>query len=134
MIEVTALIVVALVGVYLIGLASMAVIRPARAAAFLGGFARSAPVHWAELGTRLLAGGAMLVCADRLLWSGFYTVSGWVLVGTTAGLALFPWRWHRRVAQATVPHATRYMPLLAAASGLMGAVILASVLLGTWRR
>jgi hypothetical protein len=49
---------------------------------------------------------------------------GWLLVLTSAGLALLPWRWHRAFALRAVPYAVRYPPLLGLAALLLGGLVL----------
>lgn len=121
---------VLLTGSYLVGLAAVLLLSPARAMRFLGGFAGSAAAHYGELVLRLLAGGALLVHAPRMRFSGAFVLAGWVLVLTTAALLAVPWQWHRRFAAWTVPRAVRHPGLLAAGSFLMGGFVLASLLFG----
>lgn len=123
------LVVVAL-GLYLLALAVVSLLLPARAARFLGGFAGSARRHFLELALRLVAGSALLLRAPEMLWSGFFTVFGWVLVVTTLGLLALPWRWHQWFAQRAVPRAIAHMRLVAAAAFLLGVLVLAAVFLG----
>ncbi|CAN5859159.1 hypothetical protein BH24ACI5_BH24ACI5_04090 [soil metagenome] len=125
-----ALTLVFLFGLYLIGLAVAVWLSPATAAGFLGGFASSAFTHYLELGLRLVAGGAILRYAPQMLFSGFFVLCGWGLVLTTVGLLAVPWRWHHRFAQWTVPYAIRNLRLLAVASFAFGGFILAAVILG----
>ena len=130
MIDLLAAILVLLTGLYLVGLAAVSFLSPARATRFLGGFAGSAFTHYLELVLRLIAGGAILRCSPRMLFSGFFVMLGWVLVATTAGLFAVPWRWHHRFARRAVPYATRNLALIGVASFALGAFILASVVLG----
>jgi hypothetical protein len=130
MIDLIALILVLLAGFYLIGFAGLLLVSPARGERFLGGFASSALTHYLELVIRLTAGVAILLSAPRMLFSGFFVILGWVLVLTTAGLFAVPWRWHRRFARWSVPHATGHLRLIAAASFAFGGFVLASVILG----
>lgn len=131
MINLIASILVLLTGLYLIGLAVVTFWAPARAMRFLAGLASSAVTHYLELGLRLVAGAAILLSAPQMLFSGFFVVAGWVLVATTAGLAVIPWQWHHRFAQRAVPYATRNLWLVAVASFLLGGFVLASVVLGS---
>jgi hypothetical protein len=130
MINLLASILVSLAGFYLIGLAGLLLVSPARAQSFLGGFASSAFTHYLELGIRLIAGVAILLSAPRMLFSGLFVISGWVLVLTTVGLFAVPWRCHRRFAQWGVPRATRHLRLIAVASFVFGGFVLACVILG----
>jgi hypothetical protein len=126
--------VVLLVAMYLIALAAIALWAPALAARFLGGFAGSPGSHYLELALRLIAGAAFLLHAPEMRFATAFTVFGWILIVTTAGLLAVPWRWHRRFAERTVPAATRHLPLIAAASFALGGLILAATLLGSGLR
>jgi uncharacterized protein YjeT (DUF2065 family) len=130
MINLLALILVLLVGFYLIGLAGLLLVSPARGKRFLFGFASSAFTHYFELVIRLISGVAILLYAPLMLFSGFFVVLGWVLVVTTAGLFIIPWQWHRQFAQWGVSYATRHLRLFAVASFVFGGFVLASVILG----
>src|SRR3990167_6183103 len=126
MLSILALIVVVLAGFYLVALAAVALFAPVRAAGFLLGFVGSATLHYLELLLRLVVGGAFLLHAPYLPFPGIFTVVGWVLILTTAGLALVPWQWHRRFAQKTVPHAVRNLKLIAVSSLAAGGFVLAA--------
>ena len=130
MINLLASILVLLTGLYLIGLAVVLLLSPARATRFLGGFASSAFTHYLELALRLIAGGAILLYAPQMLFSGFFVILGWILVVTTVGLLAVPWQWHQRFAQWGVPYATRSSRLITVASFVFGGFVLASVILG----
>ena len=131
LIELCALIAIALAGLYLValGIASLAV--PVRAGRFLLGFAGSKSVHFAELLVRFLVGAALIVYAPRMAFSGAFSLFGWVLLGTTACLVFVPWRWHHRFAQQAVPHATRHIGLVGVASVALGGLVLAAVAVGS---
>jgi len=130
MISLLASILVLLTGLYLIGLAVGLFLSPARARGFLGGFASSAFTHYLELVLRLIAGGAILLCAPQMLFPNFFVIFGWILVVTTVGLFAVPWQWHRRFAQWDVPYATRNLRLVAGASFVLGGFAIASVIVG----
>jgi hypothetical protein len=121
---------VVLAALYLMGLGVTVLISPAHAAQFLGGFASSALTHYLELVVRLAAGWAFLQYAPQMLFSGFFVVGGWILVVTTLALFAVPWRWHQRFAQWGVPHATRNLRPVAAASFMFGGFILTALILG----
>lgn len=130
MLSILALIVVVLAGFYLVALAAVALFAPARAAGFLLGFVGSATLHYLELLLRLVVGSAFLLHAPYLPFPNVFTVVGWVLILTTAGLALVPWQWHRRFAQKTVPHAVRNLKLIAVSSLAAGGFVLAAASYG----
>jgi hypothetical protein len=116
-------------GVYLLGLGVASMIVPERTRRFLGGFARSARTHFAELIIRFLLGAAFIVTAPQMRLSPVFIVFGWILVGTTGVLVLIPWRWHHRFASWSVPLATRRMALFALGPLAGGVVVLYSLLL-----
>lgn len=118
---------VTLAGLYLLVLGVAAFAAPALARRFLFGFAGSARLHALELGVRVWVGGAFVLHAERLPWSAGFAVAGWVLLATTAALALVPWRLHRRFAAWSVERAVRHLALLGAASFAFGCVVLVAV-------
>ena len=130
MINLLASFLVLLAGLYLVGLGVVSLLSPARATRFLGGFASSAGTHYLEIACRLVAGGALLLAAPRMLFSGFFIIFGWILVATTVGLSAIPWRWHHRFARRVMPHFVCHLRPVAVASLVFGGVILASVILG----
>ena len=132
LIAATALAVVVTAACYLAALGACALIRPEIARRFLGGLATTRRVHFLELGLRVAVGAALILSAPRMAFGMIVIVFGSVLVATSIGLALVPWRLHQRFASWAVPRATRYLPLigissLVGAMGLFAAVILPHV-------
>lgn len=130
LIEIAALAVIVLAGLYLLALGLASLVVPSRASGFLLGFASSECVHFAELFLRFVVGVAFVVYAPRMSLSGAFSLFGWILLVTTACLVFVPWRWHRRFAQQAVPRATRHIALVGVASLAMGGLILAAVSFG----
>ena len=130
LIEILALCVIGLTGLYLLALGIASLVVPAQANRFLLGFASSQTVHFVELFLRLLVGAALIHSAHRMLFSGVFALFGWVLAVSTACLAFVPWRWHQRFAQQAVPRATRYIALIGLASLAIGVFILVAVARG----
>jgi uncharacterized protein YjeT (DUF2065 family) len=114
--------------IFFLSLGSIALVRPARARVFLLGFAASALKHYVELSARLVVGGAMLLFAPRSSTPMALTAFGWLIIGTTAVMAVVPWRIHRRFAEAAVPLALRFLPMIGIASLAIGGLLLWSVL------
>lgn len=131
MTAILALIAVLTTGLYFICLAVLSFSAPARASRFLHGFASSALTHYIELFLRLVVGAAFLVRGPSMLFSRVFVAFGWILVVTTAVLVLVPWKWHNSFAQKSVPHAVRYLPLVAIASLVLGGLIIAAALGGS---
>lgn len=112
------------VALFLFALGLVALMRPGSAKRFLLGFATSAPKHYAELVARLLAGGAMLIAAPHSTYATGLSIFGWLLIGTTAVMALVPWHIHRRFAETSVPQALRFLPMIGVASLALGGLLL----------
>lgn len=130
MIEHLAMAVVVATAFYFLVLGTTALVRPGRASGFLLGFADSAVKHYGELSIRLAVGFSLLIVAQRTPFPIAFTTFGWVLVGTTAMLALVPWRWHHRFASRAVPQAIRYIKAIGIGSIAIGAALLAAILIG----
>ncbi|HWT16042.1 MAG TPA: hypothetical protein VN581_09685 [Patescibacteria group bacterium] len=105
---------------YLLALGVLLLISPARGRRFLAGFAQTASAHAVELGLRILIGAAFILHAPRMAAGSLFVVLGWVLIGSSLVLACMPWRWHARIAQRTVPMATRFTVPLGLASIVLG--------------
>jgi hypothetical protein len=116
-------------GLYLAVLGVALLARQASASRFLMGHATSAPLHYLEVCVRIGVGLAFVQSAPAMLAARVFNVVGWVLVGTSAVLLLVPWRWHRRVAERSVPQALRFTSLLGLASLLIGGGVLLALLL-----
>lgn len=120
--------VVLLFSLFLTALGGVSFLAPARAKAFLLGFARSAFTHYLEMAVRLVVGGSILFQAPHLRYPGAFMIFGWMLVGTSAVLLLLPWKWHRRFAENAVPQALRYLSFVGIVSLVLGIVLLLSLL------
>jgi hypothetical protein len=120
--------VVLLAGLYLVTLAAVAILRPRHAARFLLGFAGTARMHYLELAVRGIVGGAFVYQAPRLAFPSAFALVGWMLLLTTAALAVLPWRWHQAFARRAVPYATRHLTLVGVASLVLGGVVLVAVI------
>ncbi len=114
-------------GIALCALGILAMVRPALARAFLGGFASSPQTHVLEQAIRIAVGAALVIHAPNMAYSTAFTGFGWLLIGTSVGLLCVPWRWHRRFAQATVPPVLRLLPVYAFFQFVLGAVLVLSV-------
>jgi uncharacterized protein YjeT (DUF2065 family) len=119
--------VVVLTAAYFLCLGLLALARPATAKAFLGGFAGSALAHVSELAVRIVVGASFIVGSARLKFPALFAAFGWVLIATSIGLMMIPWRLHRRFAEWSVPQATRNMMLFAAGSLAAGCLLVWSL-------
>ena len=123
--------IVVVTGLYFVGLAAVSLSAPGVATRFLLGHAGSAFAHYLELLLRLAAGTAFLLHAPSMRFPAVFDALGRVLVATTLVLCAVPWRWHQRFAQRSVPHAVRYLKLIAIASFVLGVFVLTAAALGT---
>jgi hypothetical protein len=130
MIDLLALAVVALTGLYLLALAAGSLLMPAQAQRFLLGFAETAPKHYVELLLRVVVGAAFVQHAPRTEFPDGFVLFGGILLVTSAALLLIPWRWHRQFARTVVPRASRHIALIGLASLAVGGVIMAVVVRG----
>ena len=112
------------VAVFFLLLGFISLVRPEHARSFLLGFAASASKHYAELFTRFVVGGAMLVVASHSDYSEVLTAFGWLLILTTAVMTIVPWRVHRRFTETAVPRALRFLPMIGVVSVVLGGLLL----------
>lgn len=122
-------IVVVAFAVFMTGLALTIFVRPLFATRFLNGFAGSARVHYTEQAVRLVVGGSLVAFSSEMWQPDVFHVFGWIMVATTVGLLLIPWRWHNRFAQWVIPPVIRFMTLYGVATAACGLFILYAVLL-----
>jgi hypothetical protein len=108
----------------------LAFVRPARIHGFLLGFAGSALKHYAELLVRLLVGASLLLLSPDSAHASVLLVFGWLLIITTALMALIPWRVHHRFTQSAVPKALQFLPLMGLVSLAIGACLLWAMVSG----
>lgn len=117
-------------GIYLVALGAAARLSPERAQTFLSLLASSAAAHYIEVLVRSLVGAAFVIYAPMMNFAGVFAVFGWLLVITTAGLAVMPWRWHNRFAVWAMPYVFRSMPLISITSLAGGLFVIASLITG----
>ena len=110
--------------VFLIGLAGLIVIKPRRAEVFLNSYASSARTHYTEQVARMLVGIAVVVLAPSMWYSELINLFGWILIVTTTGLLLIPWKWHHRYGEWAIPLALRHIRLFSFGSFVLGLLIL----------
>lgn len=120
--------VIALAGLGMIAMAGAAIFSPGRLRRFLGGFARSAHVHFLELAVRLVVGASFIVFSPHLHLAGIFRLFGWIIVLTSIVMLFIPWRWHQRFAGTVVPVVIRHLPMYALGSFMLGAFILYGIL------
>lgn len=114
-------------GVYLVGLAGVSVFNRLAAERFLGAFASSAKAHYVEQFVRIVVGASLILFSGSMDKATAFLVFGWILVGTSTGLLLVPWRLHHRYAEWSVPLALRYRVVYMVGALALGLWILWSV-------
>jgi uncharacterized protein YjeT (DUF2065 family) len=127
MLQASSAIVVAIIGLYFVGLGIVAIFAPVKAQKFLLGFAETPAKHFSELAIRFIAGGSLLVFAPRSRSPEAFSVFGWILLVTTLGLLLIPWRWHEKFARKAVPAALPYLRVIGICSLALGAALFYSM-------
>ena len=123
--------IVVLVAIFFLILGVVALVQPPIARGFLLGFASNALKHYAELLTRVLVGGSLLLIARNSAYATALSAFGWLLIITTAIMALVPWRFHHRFTQSAVPKALRFLPLIGITSLAIGALLLLVIVTGS---
>lgn len=126
-----AAVIVVLAGIWLIGLAAVAVTKPDVVRQFLDKFASSAFTHFLEMFVRIVVGAAFVVYSPQMKLPTIFLGFGCLLILTSAVLLFVPWKIHRRFADRHLPMVMNRMWLFAAASSIGGGMILSSFLLGT---
>ena len=122
---------VVVAGVWLIGLAILAVAKPEAIKHFFGKFASSAFAHFFEMFGRLIVGAAFVIYAPQMMFPMVFTAFGWLLIGTTAVLIFVPWKLHRKFADRSLPMVEKWMTLFGAVSFCGGLFLLYSLFFGT---
>ena len=126
-----AAVIVVLAGIWLIGLAAVAVARPELVKQFFGTFASSAFAHFLEMFMRITVGVAFVIYSPQMKFSAIFAGFGWLLILTTVVLLFVPWKIHRRFADRSLPMVMDRMKLFAIVSAIGGIIILSLFLLGT---
>jgi uncharacterized protein YjeT (DUF2065 family) len=114
--------IIGFIACYLIAFGVVAMVVPSRASRYLLSFASSWRIHVLELAIRFVAGVAFVGYAQHMRYPSVLHALGWILIITTLGLAVLPWRWHQRFAQRSVPGALRFlrpMGVVAAGAGIV---------------
>lgn len=112
---------------FLIGLAVVIATTPSLAERFLRSFASSARAHYTEQGLRVLVGAALVNFASSMWYPELFRLFGWLIVVTSVGLLLIPWRWHHKLGTWVMPLVIRHMRLFALGASALGAFILYGV-------
>lgn len=110
--------------IFLLTLAGMLIFATERGKAFLLGFASSGSTHYLEIFLRIIVGAALVVYSPKMLFPMVFLVFGWLLIGTSAVLALIPWQWHKKFADRSLPPVLKYPKLMAIFSAAIGLFLL----------
>lgn len=114
-------------GLFLVGLTGVIFARPALAERFFKSFASSARAHYTEQVFRLLIGASIIVFSPAMWQADLFRLVGWVIVVTSVGLLLIPWRWHHRFGEWAIPLVLRHMRLYGVGLFTFGALLLYGV-------
>jgi hypothetical protein len=120
--------VVVLFALFLVGLALVAFAKPAIAERFFSAFANSARTHYTEQAFRLLIGASLVVLSPAMWQANFFRIVGWIIVISSVGLLVIPWRWHHRFGQRVMPLVFRHLRLYAVGLTAFGVLLLVGVL------
>lgn len=117
-------IIVALFGLFLIGLGGLCVVRRPAAERFLSGFASSAKTHFTEHLIRLVVGIGFVLHSPSMWYPTVFNVFGWILIVSSAVLLVLPWKWHREYARRTVPQVLKLIYLFAVGAFALGIFVM----------
>ena len=130
MLEILARVVVVAFGLFLIGLSGTLFAGSAWAQRFLEAFASSARAHFTEQAIRLVFGAALVMAAPAMWQAEAFRFVGWIVIATSVGLLLVPWRWHHRFAASVIPLVLRYQKLYAVGVLAFGGLLVFAVVSG----
>ncbi|MCP5529458.1 MAG: hypothetical protein H7A44_03370 [Opitutaceae bacterium] len=114
-------------GFFLLTLAAACLVRPELAKRFLSSFASSAAAHYGEMCGRLVVGVAIIIGSPAMWLPNVLQAFGWIIVVTTVGLLLIPWRWHHAYSKWAIPLVLHRLRLFGVVSGLLAVFILYNV-------
>lgn len=116
-------IVVAASGVFLIGLGSVMLIKPAITERFITSFASSRKAHFLEMSVRLLFGISLVVLSMSMWQPTLFRILAWAIIGSSVLLLILPWQFHQRFGSRVLPVLVRYMRLYAVGVLAFGVLI-----------
>lgn len=102
-----------LFALFLISLSVIMTAHPRWGRKFLESFASSAKAHYTEMAIRLVFGASLILHESYNHYGYFMNLLGWVVVITTIGLLVFPWKWHHKFAGKVIPPVIRFMKFYA---------------------
>ena len=111
-------------GLYLLTLAAVIIIKPLLAERFLKGFASSVRAHYAEQISRLITGIALTTFSPYMRYPDLFKSFGLIIIMTTLGLLIIPWKQHFRFSKWVIPLVIRNFKLYAFAAFSLGIFVL----------
>jgi len=90
-------------------------------------FASTRRAHFVEQGIRILVGISLMLYSSESAAPMAFHLFGGVLIATSVGLMILPWRLHKRFADKVIPVVIRFLRVYAAFSALLGAALLYGV-------
>ena len=130
MAELASLAVVCILGAYFVILGLTSIFAPHRVICFFGHFAQSRFKHYIEMLARILVGLGLVSYSTHMFHSSVFRIFGWVLVVTSAGLLLVPWRAHQQFANRVVPWMAKYIAIVGLISLALGVFVFMGVTRG----
>jgi uncharacterized protein YjeT (DUF2065 family) len=114
-------------GLSLIGFTVLIMVKRQIAERFLKLFASSAQAHYLEQFLRLVVGISIIIFSASMWHSYLFLIFGWLIVVTTVGLLLTPWRWHHQFAEKVIPMVIRYLQIYGVGTFALGSFLLYGV-------
>lgn len=134
--QAAALVIVCAFALWIAAAGVVALARPVVAREWIGRFATSHAVSFAEQAWRGLAGAALILRGPVSLSPALFAIAGWIMVISAAALAIVPLRWHAGYAKFWSRHLPLPLVRLAGVAGLLAALGLAASAVGRsvfWR-
>ena len=102
----------------------MIIVKPKRGEQFLNSYASSSRAHFIEQFGRLAVGIAIVVFSPLMWYSDFINIFGWLLIITSVGLLIIPWKWHKKYGDLVIPLTIRFKNFFAFGAFVLGGIIL----------
>jgi len=117
-----------LFGVYLILLLIMVIYKKEKAINFFSSFASSPKAHYLEQSLRMIAGIAVLLYSQKMLYPSIFKYFGWLLIGVSILLFLTPWKLHNKYGEWAIPLTIKYILLYGILAFALGTFIVFCVI------
>lgn len=119
-IEIATALIITLTGLALIVFFGLTLVAKDKAISFMQGFASSPLTHFFEQILRIIVGAALVAHSPKVAFELFFNVLGWLMILSSVGLILIPWRWHKKFADLVIPTVIQYIYVYATCCLLLG--------------